>query len=277
MSAVATAVVGGAVIGAVASDRAADKQAGAAGRATDAELKMYYQSRADQEAWRKGGSVSLNRLGFLLGLDPDGFNKGLSADATDAERAAYNEKIKALKANPLYGSLQRTFAAKDFVKDPGYAFRLSEGMKGVNNSAAARGGLLSGAALKAASRYNQDFASNEFTNVYNRWNNDRTTQFNRLATLAGVGQTAATQLGNQAIATGQAIGNNITAAGNARASGYVGAANAVTGAVGTGVNMWQQNQLMNSLNNSGYSGYVNNANQNGFGAAFTNMADPAYG
>jgi hypothetical protein len=59
-------------------------------------------------------------------------------------------------------------AAQFLQMDPGYAFRLSEGMKGVERSAAARGGLMSGATGKALTRYGQDFGSQEYQNAYNR-------------------------------------------------------------------------------------------------------------
>jgi hypothetical protein len=64
--------------------------------------------------------------------------------------------------------------------DPGYGFRLGEGLKALERSAAARGGLLSGNMLRGAQRYGQDLASQEFGAAYNR-----------LAGLAGVGPSAA--------------------------------------------------------------------------------------
>ena len=139
--------------------------------------------------------------------------------------------------DPEFGSFNRAFGMADFQRDPGYDFRQQEGQRGVEASAAARGGILSGAALKAITRYNQDFASNEYGNAYGRYNNDQTTRFNRLSSLAGTGQTATTQ----GIASGQALTgqlqagvNNITsnnnAIGNARASQYAGIGNAISGA-----------------------------------------------
>ena len=72
-------------------------------------------------------------------------------------------------------------AAQQFLQmDPGYGFRLSEGLKALERGAAARGGLISGNALKAAQRYGQDVASQEFGNAYNR-----------LAGLANIGPAAA--------------------------------------------------------------------------------------
>jgi len=66
------------------------------------------------------------------------------------------------------------FSMEKFQQDPGYAFRMSEGLKALDRTAAARGGLISGGALKAASRYGQDMASQEYQNAFNRYNQNRT-------------------------------------------------------------------------------------------------------
>ena len=134
------------------------------------------------------------------------------------------------------GEFNRNFTLADFQKDPGYAFRQQEGERGVEASAAARGGILSGGALKAIARYNQDYASNEYGQAYSRYSNDTTTRYNRLAALAGTGQTAV----NSGIdSSGRYIGqlqngvNNISgnnnAAANARSSQYAATSQAIGG------------------------------------------------
>ena len=141
--------------------------------------------------------------------------------------------------NGDYGSLDRKFTMADFQTDPGAEFRRSEGQRGLEASASARGGILSGGALKAISRYNSDQASQEYGAAYNRFNNDQTTRFNRLSAIAGTGQTAT----NTGIAAGSDltaslqggvnnITNNIGNAANARASAYINTGNAITGAAG---------------------------------------------
>jgi hypothetical protein len=157
-----------------------------------------------------------------------------------------------------FGSLAQGFNEKfaaptDVTEqnDPGYQFRLTQGDKAIQNSAAARGGLLSGGTAKALSDYNQSSASGEYGNVYNRalteyqqryniFNNNQSTLFNRLADLSGFGQTAAGQLNSAGtsaadntsrtlLTSGQQIGQDINNAGAARGSGYVGVGNAVSG------------------------------------------------
>ena len=122
------------------------------------------------------------------------------------------------------------------MMDPSYKFRLGEGMKALERSAAARGGLISGGALKAAQRYGQEFASNEFGNAYNR-----------LASMAGIGQTATGAMSGAAGQFGSNAGNLMTGAGAARASGYVGGANALTSGLGQYMNYTQSKDLMNRL------------------------------
>jgi hypothetical protein len=153
-------------------------------------------------------------------------------------------------ADPSYGSLMHDFSAQDFQTDPGYAFRLSEGQKALDRSAAARGGLFSGETLKANDQYNQNFASNEYQNAYNRYQNNRTTKYNFLSNAAGGGQIAANQLGQVGAQYASNIGNALQTgygnAANARASGYIGAANAWNGAisgVGNAVNGYLQTRI----------------------------------
>lgn len=158
------------------------------------------------------------------------------------------------------GNLLTNFTEKDFWDDPvtklGFQFGMDEGTKGLNRQFSATGSTNSGAALKALTRYATDYTGTKGNEAFNRFNANQDKTFNRLASLAGVGQQASQQMGSQAIATGQSIGNNITGAGNARAASYIGGANALTGGIGQGVNMWQQQQMMNSLRTAPQQTYM---------------------
>lgn len=135
------------------------------------------------------------------------------------------------------GDFQRDFTMSDFTKDPGYDFRMAEGAKALERSAAARGGLNSGGTMKALSRYGQDFASNEYTNAYNRYNADRDRRFNRLSAIAGIGQTA----NNEQVNSNSNYGNNVSAnqigQGNAAASAEIAQANRTSQMIGQGASM----------------------------------------
>ena len=236
---VAGAVVGSALIGASASKSAAKTQASAARDATELQAAQYEQTRADQEPWRQAGINALGEMQRTAGNVPGTFK----------------------------------FGAGDYTADPGYAFRLSEGRKALAHQAAARGGAVSGQSLKAMQDYAQNSASNEFQNAYNRaftsYGTDvaRENQlYNRQAAMAGVGQTS-TNLINQAgqnYATN--AGNLMTSAGAAQAAGQVGAANAITGGLGTYLNYSQNNSLLNALNRNRGSTYSAPVNFGGSGS-----------
>jgi hypothetical protein len=245
---VAGAVVGSALIGANASSKASSTQAAAAAQSTDmskaisdqqiALAREQYQTNIGlQEPFRQAGLKGQNRLMDVLGLSGNTGAQG-------------------------YGSAAKNFGMSDFEADPGYAFRLAEGQKALDRSAAARGGLISGSALKAATRYGQDAASQEYTNAFNRYQTNRANLLQPLQSLSGQAQTSANTIGNY----GQTMTGDINAslgtygvnanaanmnAANARASGYVGTANAITGGLGTYLNYNQNQGLVNALRSGG--------------------------
>lgn len=214
MSGVATAIVGSAIIGGISSNKAANTQASAAQAATNAQLEMFNKQVELQEPWRKAGETAVNRLSAGLGAG---------------------------------GEFDKSFSQTNWQADPGYAFRLSEGMKALEHSAAARGGLLSGATLKGIARYSQDAASQEYQNAFNRYYAERANKLQPLQSLAGIGQSSANTLSNAAGNYGAQIGSNLQAAGAAQAAGTMGMANAISSGVGQGINYYQNQQVMNRL------------------------------
>lgn len=131
------------------------------------------------------------------------------------------------------GYLSQTFGPEQFLKnmDPGYGWRLQQGAQGVMNTAAAGSGSLSGPALKALMEYNQGAASQEYGAAFNRFQTQQGNIFQRLSSIANLGQNAAAGVGQQGVATGGNIGANIVGAANAGAAGQVGSANAWAGAL----------------------------------------------
>lgn len=112
-----------------------------------------------------------------------------------------------------------------FYTDPGYNFARTEGMRGIERSAAARGGATGGNALRALSQFNQGLASQQFGDFYNR-----------TAARAGVGQTTANNLAALGQNSANSIRGLLQAGGDARASGIMGQANSITGALNSGLN-----------------------------------------
>jgi hypothetical protein len=236
-----------------ASKSAASTQAGAARDATAAQERMFERQVELQEPFRKAGMAGQNRLMQLLGIS----NKPteLGADASEEEKAQYARDLaeyNALVGSKDYGKYASAeFTPAQFManQDPGYAFRVSEGMKALDRTAAARGGLISGAALRGATRYGQEMGSQEYQNAFNRYQTARTNTLNPFASLAGVAQSSANTLTNAAGTLGTNIGNNIIGAGNAMAAGQVGSANAISQGLGQGINYYQGQQYLNRLPN----------------------------
>ena len=203
-----TAILGAAALGGLAANQAGKTQANAANRAADLQAEQFNRQMELQAPFREAGVRALGKLEGASEYTP--------------------------------------FGMAQFQQDPGYAFRLSEGQKALDRQAAARGGLISGGALKAAQRFGQEMGSQEYTNAFNRYQTERAARLNPLQSLAGVGQTSVNQLGaagqNYASGMGEALG----ASAQARASGYMGAANAIGGGIGQYMG-YQQNQATNSL------------------------------
>jgi hypothetical protein len=139
-----------------------------------------------------------------------------------------------------YGQYARSFGTDSFEQDPGYAFRQAEGLKGLERSASARGGTLSGGALKGIQRFSQDLASQEYSNAFNRYQTERAARLGVLGNLSASGQGAsnimtgaAGQLGTNsaanALARAQATSANSIGRGNAASANALGRA----GATGT--------------------------------------------
>lgn len=222
----ATAVIGGAVIGAVGSKKAGDAAAEGAQASANAAVtssriqvresrRQYNQTRDDFAPWRDVGAAALDRI-----------EAGVKDGTYD-------------------------MSGWSFEADPGYEFRQREGQKYLDSSGAAGRTLLSGGQLKAALAYNQDLASNEYGAAYGRGRQERADRFNRDASLAGVGQQAT----GSTAAAGQQASNNIVsaigqrgaaqgqaamAAGQARADQYGN----ITGAANQGISNYL---LLNQL------------------------------
>lgn len=221
---IAAAIVGSAVVGGLSSNAAANTQASAADRAAGLQQQQFDRTVALQEPFRQAGLSGQNRLMDYLGLSS---NAGA----------------------PGYGKYARDFSMADFQQDPGYAFRLSEGLKALDRTASARGTLGGGAGLKAAARYGQDAASQEYSNAFNRYQTNRSNQLQPLQSLAGQAITSSNTLGQAGQTMANNMGENYMGAANARASGYMGAANAASGGVGQYLNYTQGQNMMNMFGN----------------------------
>ena len=213
MSVVATAILGSAVIGGYASSKASKEQAKASKAGIAAEERMAEQNlefqremaeqqRADFAPWRDTGQQAMDRI--WAGVQSGQFEVG----------------------------------DIDVTKDPGYQFRMDEGVKALDKSAAARGRLLSGAQQKGVTEYAQGVASQEYANAYAREADKLARRYNILSNLSGGGQASAAgqaqttgQLaqtsGNIMANTGRAMNVGMQQAGTARAGAYTDTAQSI--------------------------------------------------
>lgn len=260
--------IGGALIGSSASKSAANTQAQAAQNAAqlqyqasqnalDFQKQEFNTEQQNLAPWLQAGQGSLSNLQQLLGS----------------------------ASNP--GSLMQSYPGGQFTAptesqmiagDPGYQARMDLGEQALQQSAAARGNLLTGGTAQALDKFGQDYASNEYQNYYNQalntygtnynvWNQGQTNQYNRLASMAGVGQQTATQLGQLGQSAANGISNNLLGtaanmgqqynnAAAANASGMIGSANAWSGALGGTANSLSNLMLMQNMLGGQSNGYT---------------------
>lgn len=240
-------LVGGNILSGILGGRSARKaaamQAAATREGIASQERMFERGLELQEPFRQAGLESQNMLMQEL-RNPREYQA--SAGLSPAELAG--ERF-------------------NFEADPGYAFRLSEGLKALERSAAARGGLLSGGTGKALSRYGQDLASQEYGNAFQRFQQDRAARaglgameygqfagersarllplMQTMATGAGMTSNIAGQMGN----LGEAQAAAARGIGESAAAGRIGQANALTSAFGTGANLYMQNQMLDAYRN----------------------------
>jgi hypothetical protein len=197
MAWVATAIIGASAVGAAATaysaNKASEAQQDASRRAADTQLDMYERTRSDLEPFRQVGITATNKM---------------------------NDKLDFL-TSPIE-------LTQDWLEStPGYQFTKEQGLKSVQNSAAARGLGVSGAALKGAATFATGLADNTYKTQFDVENTNRTNAFNRLKSLIDTGESAAAKTGAAGTQAASGAASAEMAGGNAAAAGY----NAIGGAV----------------------------------------------
>lgn len=224
---VATAVIGSAVVGAagsaIASSSAASAQKSAVNKASDTQLSMFNQMANTLQPYVSTGNTALQGLGTLTS---NGYFNPVNM----------NEQ-----------TLEQT---------PGYQFALNQGLKSVQNSNAARGLGVSGAAMKGAANYATGLADQTYQQQFSNALTNQNNVFNRLMSMAQLGESAGAGVGSAGIQTGQSIGQNTIGAGNAQAASYMNMGNAFNNAASSVGNLYTTNALMQGMGMPGYLGSV---------------------
>jgi hypothetical protein len=212
------ASLGGSLLQSRSIDKAADQQAAAAREAGAINLGMYNQNREDQGPYRTAGYEGLARLRLLLGLD--------QSKAGDAD----------------FGMLTKPFTGADLEKEPGYQFGLKQGTQATERSASARGGLFSGATLKALAKFGQDYGGTKFNEGFNRDATTKGNLFGMLSGVSGTGQAATNQVGAAGSNFAANQGNLLTGAANAGAAASLAKGNILQGGINQALYQWGRMQ-----------------------------------
>lgn len=194
--------VGG--LGALSSYLGSQQQANAANQAAQVNQNMFNTITANQAPFRQAGVGATNTLADLLGTSG---NVGATG----------------------YGSMAKPMTSADLINnlDPNYQFMLQQGLGQTQNQANALGGLVGGNALQGLNTFAQNYAKNAAQQAFNNYQTGQTNIYNRLNTLANLGQNAAANTGAQGTQLAANIGNQLANAGTASGGGIVGAANAL--------------------------------------------------
>ena len=178
------------------------------------------------------------------------------ADRTYADSAPYRA-AGAQALGQLQGEMGHQPTAAEVMGDPGYAFGQQQGQQALDRKAAASGGFVSGASLKAASSYATDYATTGYGAAYQR----RQDRMNRLAALAGVGQTATAGSAAAGAASANAISGILGSQGDARAAGQLAQGNIwgnATNQLGAIGQKWAGGQQSYAgFNGNAQTGYTN--------------------
>ena len=146
--------------------------------------------------------------------------------------------------------LTKQFGPEDFQAgiDPSYNFRLEQGNLATTNMANRAGGAIGGNALRGLMDYGQGAASQEYGNVFNRFQTGRSNIYNNLASIAGLGQTSLGQTGQLSSNTAANVGGAISGAGSAIGAGQVAASNAYGGGIQGAGNAYMLSQMLGRRN-----------------------------
>lgn len=191
-------------------------------------------------------------LGAIFGGNAAAAQERATKEAMDLQRQMYQQSRDDMQPWRLAGvgglqGLQSLLNDPSSIQNsPAFQFRMAEGQKALERSAAARGGLAGGGFMKGLARYSQGLASEEYGN-----------QYNRLANLAGMGQSTAQNLGALGANYANSMSNLYGAKGNAQAAGQQAIGQGIAGGLGS----------LGRLASFGLGGGFNIPTQEAYGAA----------
>ena len=267
--------IGGALIQGASARSAARSQERSANQDIAFQTETRDLIRNDLAQYREGGGLAQSALDFELGLGArpmiggmtpqveefqvsrdvmqsgermgrDGRGRGRMTTVQDTRFRVGGQQFATREEADAYARANTTggTAYGGFTRTPGYDFRLQEGQRGIEASAAARGGLNSGAAMRDLLRYGQDYASSEYGNY-----------LSRLGARADTGLSAAQMSGQAGQQAAAGVSNALSNRGNAQAAGAVGFGNALNQGIGdvAGVLGYQRNLAASGAAPNGFN------------------------
>jgi hypothetical protein len=203
------AIAGGAVVGALGSIIGGGEQASGAQAAANTQQNMFNTTSGFEQPYRQAGQGAIGGLNSLLGTAPGGFGGLPNGYLTQT-------------FNPTQSQLQNY---------PGYQFQLSQGDLALQSANSPGVGALSGPALKSLMGYNQGLAGTNYGTYFNQFQTQQNNIFSRLSSIAGLGQSAASNTANTGAQLGTGIAQAQAAGASAIGGGIVGASNAIGGGI----------------------------------------------
>jgi hypothetical protein len=208
------AALGGGLLSANASQRAAQTQADAANYGANLQNQQFQQTRQDLAPYREVGQGALYQL----------------RDMTKPG-----------------GALMQRYTGAELATDPGFQFGLDQGRNVVEQGAAARGVLFSGKTLQDLMRFGSDYGGTKFNEGFTRDMQNKQFQQGTLAGLSGTGQSTAMAGGQLGAQNAQLMADLIGSGAAASAAGRVGSANAISGALSNAGNAYMQMSMLDRI------------------------------
>lgn len=286
----AAGTIGGAAISSSAANAGSKAQQAAANQAINQQQKNLDLTEQNESPYLAGGANAESELQQLLGTYTGAFpteQAGIAAvRAADPSLANVSNndprfvaELASLQAQNVastqasdgssYGSLLQPFTNADFQEQPGYQFALQQGQQALQRAQAAGGGLLSGAAVKALTDYNQGDADQQYQQAYENYNTNQGNVISRLTGQTIAGQNAASAIGNVSTNTANQVSDLNTQIGNAQSAADTSTGNAASSALSSLSNPLGTNAASNylssagtGLNSTGYGTLNNPGTQN---------------
>ena len=214
MGALAAATIGSSLIGANASNQAANTGAQSAANSAAVQQQMFNTVNQQQAPYRQAGYSALNQLTGYTGPG---------------------------------GSMTQPFTASDLNSylAPNYQWQLQQGENALMNQQNLTGGVNSGNTATALQNWAQNYAGNAYQNAFNNYQTQQSNIFNRLASIAGLGQQSGQITANTGTQMAGNIGNAMIAGGQARAAGQMGVANALGSGLTNAASLYALPSTMN--------------------------------